>query len=93
LYGNATELLGFRMSQTCIFCQPQAKVNLALRAILRAGVENRIFVYTVKIFAKVRGGQKDELGAICPKLALWTAHDFREYFYPKVRFPAPGPKK
>ena len=47
-------------------------------------------LFRIEIFAKVRNGQKDELGAICPELALLTVSNFREYFYTKIQFSTPA---
>ena len=57
---------------------------------LDPGVENRIFVYCSRNIAKVRHGQKDELGGLPPELALLTVPNFREYFYTKIRLPTPA---
>ena len=37
--------------------------------------------FRIEIFAKVRGGQKDELGKLLPELVLLTAPNISKYFY------------
>ena len=46
--------------------------------------------FRIEIFAKIRHGQKDELGAPGPELALLTVPNFREYFYTEIRFSTPA---
>ena len=46
--------------------------------------------FRIEIFAKVRNGQKGELGGLPPELALLTVPNFREYFYTKIRFSTPA---
>ena len=46
--------------------------------------------FRIEIFAKVRHGQKGELGKQLPELTLLTVPNFREYFYTKIRFSTPA---
>ena len=46
--------------------------------------------FRIEIFAKVRHGQKGELGKQLPELVLLTVPNIREYFYTEIRFSTPG---
>jgi hypothetical protein len=83
--------------------QQQQLLRACMRACVAAFVIDTIYELTrrrrpgrgesnfrIEIFAKVRGGQKGELGTLRPELAILTAPNFREYFYTEIRFSTPA---
>ena len=83
--------------------QQQQLLRACMRACVAAFVIDTIYELTrrrrpgrgesnfrIEIFAKVRHGQKGELGKQLPELTLLSASINLEYFYTEIRFSTPG---